>query len=141
LVGGGVRAAAAAPLLLPHRCCCQLPAAALCDGRPSLHGAASALPRSITQAIACRRRSLPAAAVFGAIDALLQLTMRPLARRFLSPKSGGKAPSDADVTKALVILVSFLHLAIQVGSTLCGAAACAGRPRQARRAAAACSSR
>jgi hypothetical protein len=70
----------------------------------------------LLRAQGCRPAALrpPTAAVFGAIDLFLQLTLRPLARRSLSPKSGAKPPSDADVTKALVILVSFLHLAIQV---------------------------
>lgn len=56
----------------------------------------------------------PTAAVFGVLDVLLQLTMRPAAARLV--RGGGKAGAEleANVTKTLLIVLSFLHLMIQV---------------------------
>jgi hypothetical protein len=54
------------------------------------------------------------------LDVLLQLTARPLAARLLTPPAGAAAaaskgaPKRADVTKALLMTLSFLHLAVQV---------------------------
>jgi hypothetical protein len=62
------------------------------------------------------RRRL-AASAFGALDLLLQLTVRPVLARLLRPvnEPATARASPVVVSKALVIAVSFVHLAIQVG--------------------------
>lgn len=59
--------------------------------------------------------------MFGVLDVLLQLTARGAAAQLL--RSGGGKPSTGDVTKTLLIVLSFLHLAIQVWQSVAAAVA------------------
>jgi hypothetical protein len=56
------------------------------------------------------------AGAFGTVDLLLQLTARPLIARLLRNQgaAAGATVSQKLVTKALIIIVSFVHLAVQV---------------------------
>ena len=64
----------------------------------------------------------PTAGFFGVLDVLLQLTARPLAARLLRAGRSGKAGdvSHNDITKTLLLVLSFLHLGVQVSSNVCG---------------------
>ena len=75
-----------------------------------------ARPRIQPIAVYARPQRPPPAAAFAAVDLFLQLTMRGVAARLLRPygASGNAMVSPGDVTKALIIAVSFIHLGIQV---------------------------
>lgn len=58
--------------------------------------------------------------MFGALDVILQLTARPVGERLLRAGRKGHRVEPKDVTKVLPLVLSFLHLAVQVRARACG---------------------